>query len=1182
MVIASRTARRSLWVAVAFFSAFFLYSARVSAQSLTTGAIAGTVTDQTAAVVPGATVTVTSIGTGATRTLTTNAAGSYLITLLVPADYRIKVGAKGFKTAEQGPITVTVSQTATVSITLEVGTATQTVEVTANAQLITTENPNNTATVGQMAIANLPNPGMDLTFAAQVAPGAMMNTSGGYGNVEFNGLPAESTNFTIDGLDANDPFLNLNNSGATNLQLGLNSIQETSVNTLSFSVDEGRQGAAQINYVSKSGGNRFHGNAYEIWNGSSMNAANYFLNAQWGTNPKPFSNLNQFGGSVGGPILKDKLFFFFDWEQTRIVLPVSATDVITPTSAFETKALNALATGVTYPAGPGYAANPAYYDPVNGTQFGPMPNTAPALAYYNKMFGVYGSHSGSPYVVDHCWFNADGSAPTALTNPGLVNATWGNGCANKSGFGVGNFTTDRLWTARIDQHIGANNQLWYKVSGEAGVQATGSDPLNAAFNPYSTQPQYTGAMGWTHTFSPNLVNEFNPGFFWYSAIFGPNITKALAVSPFEYDGPFTSVWSTGAGAYPQGRRVTNWQLVDNLTWSRGKHQLKFGENFRRTLMSDYDPSAGSVPVISPGDIYEWAFGIADSGTQSFPLNGDQPIAVSNLDMYVGDTWKAKSNLTISYGLRATWDSNMISKHNAYSRMTGSFYGISHDVNQPLNAVVKTGLSTLLPSTQTIVWQPRAAIAWEVRPKTVVRIGGGKFSDLFPYVLADMGLTNFPNVNSFGSGNLGSVPGLFAVPGSGNGVSGDWNNDVVTAMQQANQAVVSGFAKGATSCYAASPTTPCLSRSNFVAFPDKFMPYPSFFEWSAGIEHQFVNNWSIKVQYVGTHATQLAYNYRPNARELYCKGCFTPYTGTRMDNRFATITQWQSGANSSYNALQTTIQKRLSHGLQFAFNHSWSHCLDTVSNGGRFAFGVNGVTNWIHPVPGQLYRMYGNCDFDVRQDVNGSYVYQLPTFTHSRLLGQVVNGWQVSGDVFLHTGYPFTALGSGNSHFSGTNNPYYATAIPGQPLYSSTKVIPGVTVSAGEIQWLNPLAFTSVTNVDTGGSCVGGNNPVNCQYGNAGRNTLRAPGFKWSDFFLTKRFKIRENVALRVEAQFYNVFNHPNFAYPGATYGVPGVADTLVDRGVITGTTQPPTGLLGSGLGGDTSVRMIALSARVEF
>ena len=455
--------------------------------------------------------------------------------------------------------------------------------------MIQTDNANNTATVGQMAIENLPNPGSDLTFAAQVVPGATMNTSGGYGNVEFNGLPAESTNFTIDGIDANDPFLNLNNSGATDLQLGLNDIQETTVNTLSYSVDQGRQGAAQVNYISKSGGNKFHGNAYEIWNGSKHERQRPV--PEYAGSAKALLQRQRVRGQHRRTHQEGQAVLLLRLGAASIVLPVSATDVITPTTAMQNATLTALRTGATY------NGNPAYYDPLNTTQFGPMTNSAPALDYYNKIFGVYGNHGGSP--------SRSPAAGSTRSNAGR-SSRWlkwsvGQRIRQPGRLRLGNFTSDRLWTARIDQHIGVNDQLWYKVSNEVGMQATGTDPLNSAFNPYSPQPQTTAAMGWTHTFGPSLVNEFNPGFFWYSAIFGPDFQKALAVSPYEYDGPFTPIWYSGGEAdqlFPEGRRVTNWQLIDNLTWTHGRHSFKFGENLRRTLMSDFDPSAGIAPDIT--------------------------------------------------------------------------------------------------------------------------------------------------------------------------------------------------------------------------------------------------------------------------------------------------------------------------------------------------------------------------------------------------------------------------------------------------------------------------------------------------------------------------------------------------------------------------------------------------------
>ena len=211
----------------------------------------------------------------------------------------------------------------------------------------------------------------------------------GYGNVEFNGLPAASNGYIVDGLETNDPLTNLNIGLATNLVLGMNSISEVTVNTLSYSVDQGRYGASQVNYVTKSGTNQFHGNVYEIWNGAALNAADYFTNATPG-NQKPQSSVNHFGGSLGGPILHDKLFFFSDFEWMRLTLPI-VTPATVPTPAFQKYVLQQLPLGG--------------IDSVTGSSYPAAPQLVP---FYQKMFSLYGNTSGTPLAVLGCPFNAQG------------------------------------------------------------------------------------------------------------------------------------------------------------------------------------------------------------------------------------------------------------------------------------------------------------------------------------------------------------------------------------------------------------------------------------------------------------------------------------------------------------------------------------------------------------------------------------------------------------------------------------------------------------------------------------------------------------------------------------------------------------------------------------------------------
>ena len=284
------------------------------AQSGTSSAISGTVTDATGAALPNAGVTAINVDTKAVRTGQTNSDGRFLFSQVNPGNYTVTVKADGFAEQTSRPVAVEVGRTVTLNFNLSLSSTSQTVEVTAQQALLSLENPNTTTTLEAETVASLPNPGQDLTYLTQFAPGALMNTAGssndakaagGYGNVEFNGLPATSNGYILDGYDSNDPWLGLNIGLSTNLVIGLDAVGEATVNTNSYSVDQGRYGASQVNYFTKSGTNRFHGDLYELWNGSLLNAENYFLHANdtpGSIAKKPRSTVNEFGVSVGGPI----------------------------------------------------------------------------------------------------------------------------------------------------------------------------------------------------------------------------------------------------------------------------------------------------------------------------------------------------------------------------------------------------------------------------------------------------------------------------------------------------------------------------------------------------------------------------------------------------------------------------------------------------------------------------------------------------------------------------------------------------------------------------------------------------------------------------------------------------------------------------------------------------------------
>jgi hypothetical protein len=497
------------------------------------------------------------------------------------------------------------------------------------------------------------------------------------------------------------------------------------------------------------------------------------------------------------------------------------------------------------------------------------------------------------------------------------------------------------------------------------------------------------------------------------------------------------------------------------------------------------------------------------------------------------------------------------------------------VNQPLSDVIQTHLSNVFAATPLAILQPRTAVAWQIAPHTVLRSGFGLFSDILPGSVVDLVGVNPPYSNTFEGGLLGTVGGTAIAPGV--------PNSAVGAAVAANQSFLSGFAQGELSCASplANPSA-CLPPISITAVPDGKLHAPYFMEWSFGVEHQIANTLNLRAQYVGTRAVNQPYESQVNGYQSVCEGCFAPFPyGQPVDPRFGAVTQLSTGANSHYNGLQLTADKRLGHGLQVQANYTWSHCMDTVSNGGFLPFAAGAI---LTPLPGELYRQYGPCDYDVRDNLTAQYVYQLPVKFGNRLLARAFNGWQVSGTAFWHSGLPFSVLSTpysanGNGIIQG-GGPQYASLVPGVPVYDHNP-IPGVT-QPGTIQWLNPNAFVSAVDPSTG-ACAGGDAPANCQFGDLGRNALRGPDFLWSDFYLTKWFQLTERVKLRIEGQFFNVFNHPNFGLPNLVYaGVPGKPSTQTGFGALSYPTSPPTGLLGVGLGGDSSPRMIAFQARLEF
>ena len=1146
----------------------------MATQSGTSSAISGTVFDASGAALPGSEVTATEIDTKATRTEQTDHDGRFIFSQVNPGTYTITVRAAGFAQQTSQPIAVAVSRTAALNFNLAVSAISQTIEVTAQQELLTLENPNTATTIEAKTISNLPNAGSDLTFVAQFAPGALMNTAGssndakapgGYGNVEFNGLPATSNGYIIDGYDTNDPWLGLNIGLSTNLVLGLDAVDQATVNTNSYSVDQGRYGASQVNYFTKSGANSFHGDFYELWDGSLFSAEDYFLHANdtpGNITPKPRSNVNHFGYSVGGPIRKNKLFFFTAYEGVRIALPI-VTQAVVPTPAYQQYVLGRLPVGGV--------------DPITGT---PLPAEPAEAAFYKSMFGLYGNTAGTPVPVSSC--PLDGGGALLPGTQSIGNLFDGYGCANQRQESLQNSDHETVFVVKIDNTINSNNTVWYRFQSDTGLQAAYTDPINAIFNSYSPQPQYTLVAGYTHIFRTNLVNQFNPGASWYSSIFEPNNfasvqeTFPIVLTAGSNNAPLTTIGGND-NTYPQGRKVTQWQINDNLDWTRGKQDFRFGVNTRRIDVSDYDLGEGSVPAAVYNDLAEFTYGAAYTESWTFPVSSNERIAAGNLDLYAMDTYKPDSRTTFTAGLRATWNTDPVNRQRLFARPLGSFLDMSHNANQPLNQVIQTGERNLFLSTPLFVWQPRVSVAYQLTPAMVVHLGFGVFNDIIPAQIADLAATNAPNAATFVGGIGGQVGGLAIAPGV--------PDSAADAASSANRQFQSLFSSGGPPCTGIAPGAPtCPLAVSLNTFPTGTLKTPYYYQYNLGIEQKLNAHGAVRIGYVGTRGLHEPFQVGLNGYQNICAGCFAPYPyGQPLDQRFGSVNEFRTDASSNYNGLQTSLTEQL-HSLNLSANYTLSHCLDEVSNGGLLPFSTQGI---LTPLPGQLNRQYSNCDYDVGHNLSAFGIYQIPFASHHAMLRALVRNWSISETAFMHSGLPFTVLSqpytaNGNGVFQA-NGPQFARRVFGQPLYQKTPVA-GVTLTGR--QWLNPNAFVSVVDPATG-DCTGvtpgmPDTPALCQFGDSGRNTVRGPHFTDSDVYLSRKFPLWEQASLRFDMQMFNAFNHPNFALPSSVQaGAPG--EFIPPKfGTLESTISPPTGLLGVGLGGDSAPRMIAFQARIEF
>lgn len=1106
-----RTAKvYSLILSLLFVPAILFSPGMGLAQSTTTGAINGRVVDPSRAVIPGATVTLKDTATGAERTTVTGANGTFHFAFLEPGNYTVSATATGFRTTTQ-PISVSVGQTKTADIELQVGQARQTVTVTTEVPLIQTNNGNVSSTVNELQIAQIPNPGNDLTFIAQMSPGTVANTGAGYGNVSLYGLPATSNTFTVNGMDNMDPLFDVNNSGATNLLLGQNDVKEATVVTNGYSGEYGGLAGASVNYVTKSGSNAFHGNANYYWNGRALNANSFFNNAS--NTPRPFVNANQWSASLGGPVIKDKIFFFVDQEGIKLVIPTSS-QVLLPSNTFET----------------GTIAN------LNSL------GLSQSVPFYQNMFNLY---NGAPGADRATPFETCGDAGVS----GLPSSAT---CVNQFRSTVGQKTDQWMIASRLDFNIGSRDRVFVHGRVDRGHQASFSDPINSMFNLVSNQPGQQGQVGWTHLLGSNKVNSFHATLQYGSAIFSaPDLAKALQAFPttmFMGDGSLTTLGGLDVIA-PQGRNTTQYQFIDDFSWIHGNHNFKFGANFYRSDISDFDfgmYTSGELLPFSLNDLYNGG----STGSllyQVFPTSLVQPFAYYRLGFYGQDEWRVAHNLKITLVLAGEHDSNPVCQHNCFAHTAQPFLAMNHDVNTPYNQAMLIGQHQEFESMTNIAWQPRLGFAWQPfgsASNFVVRGGAGFFSDGIPGLTMENIAENPPYFNSF-----------YAFD---NNIATTQPSNLFADTASYNAGFLSQFASGGT-LDSISASVPGFSPPNLYSAIHK-MKLPQYQKWNLEIEKGFGPNTMVSINYVGNHGIhEMVPNTSING---FDPSGFVGMPLSPIDQRFATVNYLESAGVSSYNGVTVSFRHNFSRGLVTA-NYTYGHALDILSNGGStLPFIYNTNISTISPQnPFDIAANYGNADYDNRHNFNMSYVYDLPI--KSLLFGHgwntLVNGWQISGTLFTHTGFPYTVEnGNAENNLSGLNF--------GAPIYATYTNYPEPLKPCDnpDRPCLYPQQFLPPSS-DPG------------HFGIQGRNMFFGPGYFDTDFGIKKITSLPywESAKLSLGFQFYNLLNHPNFDQPIAN-----LADSQF--GSIINTVSPPTSIFGSFLGADASPRLIQVRATLSF
>jgi hypothetical protein len=757
------------------------------------------------------------------------------------------------------------------------------------------------------------------------------------------------------------------------------------------------------------------------------------------------------------------------------------------------------------------------------------------------------------------------------------------------------FLSEWLLMGRVDYKISDKDNVYIHYKQDHGVQPTYTDLIDPSFTTQSPQPSWEGQINETHTFTPNLTNQLVIAGNYYSAPFQNTHTDYVSKAPFTF---IFINGDLGAGAdyyggidyaFPQGRRVSGYQIIDDVTYNKGRSTLRFGYNFRRDNVTDLDQNR-SIVGVAEGSVEE--FGAGKEGyeqSQYFPLRSEQPVAVYNEGVYVQDEFKLRPNFTVTAGLRLERNSNptclthclQTLAYPVASLPTGTASTTTpyqHSAAYP-TGFINSGRLRAFTGYQKFAILPRLAFNFQPfgNGKTVVRGGFGMFSDTFPGLIADTLMGNVPD--NFHALAYGPDAGPYAsqlldpsTPGSGGAYA--------TASAHAFE---SSYATGGTYASTSAAVTGVGGVYSAPAFSttDAHMKYPTYEEFSLAVEQKIDSKTTVSATYVGNHGyhepvgnggSNLASTGSTSAH--FNNPNFFPTVPTaRPVTAFGTITNYYSGASSNFNGVVLGATRR-SKQLSLQFNYEFSKALDEMSNGGLEPFGGSNGDAETVANPNNLHAQYGPSDYNVTHNLTGSFVWTVPGYGHNYLVKEVLGGLEFSGSVFHQSGLPYSVLQSttniGDALGSGKTSSF----------------------SAGTV---NLFARQLSNNFDH--HCGGGNhalhadgtNPNPCNFTSAfgaptnftqqGRNSLRGPSYTNVDFGAFKVFAVPyiSGMKLKAGAQFFNLFNHPNFNAPDHTLSGTGVSS----YGALTGTVSSPTSIFGS-VGASASPRIVQLKATLQF